>query len=93
MIKTYLRTKKIVFTTSLFSGIALTWMSLYVHGADQLVGMSFSHHDWEIACDNTRTCRAAGYHSEEEDAPAVSVLLTRKAGPHQPVTGKLMIGN
>lgn len=93
MIKTYLSMKKIVFTTSLFSGIALTWMSLCLHGADQLAGISFYHHDWEIACDNTRTCRAAGYQSEEDDAPAVSVLLTRKAGPRQPVTGKLTIGN
>lgn len=85
--------KRIVFSTSLFSGIAITWMSLCVHGADQVIGISFSHHDWELACDNTRTCRAAGYHGEEDDAPAVSVLLTRKAGPRQPVTGKLMIGN
>lgn len=68
-------------------------MSLCVYGSDQAIGISFSHHDWEIACDNTRTCRAAGYHGEEDDAPAVSVLLTRKAGPRQPVTGKLMIGN
>ncbi len=23
-------------------------------------GMDFSHHDWQLVCDNTRTCRAAG---------------------------------
>lgn len=23
-------------------------------------GLHFSHKDWEIACDNTGTCRAAG---------------------------------
>lgn len=77
----------------ILTGMTIAVFSLHVHGADQVVGISFSHHDWELACDNTRTCRAAGYHGEEDDAPAVSVLLTRKAGPRQPVTGKLMIGN
>ena len=28
-------------------------------------GVSFSHKDWELACDNTLTCRAAGYSAEE----------------------------
>jgi hypothetical protein len=56
-------------------------------------GLHFTHHDWEVACDNTRTCRAAGYQSEETAAPAVSVLLERKAGANQPVTGTLRIGD
>lgn len=50
----------------------------------------FSHVDWELACDNTRTCRAAGYQKGEE-APPVSVLLTRKAGAGTPVTGQLAV--
>lgn len=54
-------------------------------------GVSFTHHDWELACDNTRTCRAAGYQSDDDQLP-VSVLLTRKAGPQQPVTGQLKLG-
>jgi hypothetical protein len=53
--------------------------------------VSFSHKDWQLACDNTRTCRAAGYQSSD-DEPAVSVLLTRIAGPDQAVTGEIMIG-
>jgi hypothetical protein len=40
----------------------------------------FSHHDWEIACDNTRTCRAAGYQADAAERNA-SILLTRSAGP------------
>ncbi|MBB3220615.1 DUF1176 domain-containing protein [Pseudoduganella umbonata] len=69
-------------------------------------GIAFVHHDWELACDNTRTCRAAGYHPQPNDeddgdsdtdtlekALPVSVLLTRKAGPHQPVVGELHIGH
>lgn len=54
-------------------------------------GLYFSHADCEIACDNTGTCRAAGY-SDEADERRVSVLLTRKAGPGQPVTGELKLG-
>lgn len=55
-------------------------------------GIIFSHNDWELVCDNTRTCRAAGYQSDGDDL-TVSVLLTRIAGPGQAVTGKLRIGN
>lgn len=70
-------------------------------------GLRFGHGNWELACDNTRTCRAAGYHAEgasdDEDDGAgdgdnkepmpVSVLLTRQAGPNTPVKGELQIGN
>ncbi|MCL2020914.1 MAG: DUF1176 domain-containing protein [Betaproteobacteria bacterium] len=58
-----------------------------------ITGLHFYHGDWELACDNTRTCRAAGYHNEyDEDDYTLSVLLTRKAGSNEPVTGQLMIG-
>jgi len=50
------------------------------------------HRDWELVCDNTGTCRAAGYQSLEAETPAVSVLLTRPAGPDTPVTGELALG-
>ncbi len=48
----------------------------------------FEHHDWELHCDNSRTCRAAGY----GDEPPVSVLLTRAAGPNTPVQVAFKIG-
>ena len=60
--------------------------------SEDISGTHFSHKDREIACDNTRTCRAAGYQSDDNENPPVSVLLTRKAGPNQPVNGELMIG-
>lgn len=63
----------------------------YLYPADQGEGFHFSHHEWEIACDNTRTCRAAGYHPDDTDM-AVSVLLTREAGPGTPVKAQLMLG-
>lgn len=59
--------------------------------AGAVQGIHFFHEDWEVACDNTRTCRAAGYQSDQDEA-AVSVLLTRKAGPNQPVSAELMLG-
>ena len=55
-------------------------------------GLSFYHEDWELACDNTRTCRAAGYQADENQDNPVSVLLTRKAGSGQAVTGELTLG-
>ena len=56
-------------------------------------GLSFQRNDWQIACDNTRTCRAAGYQLEDAgEVEPVSVLLTRKAGPREPVTGELTLG-
>jgi hypothetical protein len=57
-----------------------------------LPSISFDHKDWELACDNTRTCRAAGYHAED-DGPNASILLTRAAGPNEPVTVKLQLAD
>lgn len=61
------------------------------HGAPAS-GLSFTHNDWTLACDNTRTCRAAGYQDEDGDNLPVSVLLTRAAGPQQKVHAQLMLG-
>ena len=55
-------------------------------------GIAYNHDDWELVCDNTRTCRAAGY-SEEGANRRVSVLLTRAAGPHKAVLGQIMLGS
>jgi hypothetical protein len=58
-----------------------------------LPSISFDHKDWELACDNTRTCRAAGYHTEDDDAPNATILLTRAAGPNQAVTVQLQVAD
>jgi hypothetical protein len=55
-------------------------------------GLSYSHLDWEIVCDNTLTCRAAGYGPEDPEN-GVSVLLTRAAGPDQPVGAQVQLGH
>ncbi|MBH1529143.1 DUF1176 domain-containing protein [Stenotrophomonas maltophilia] len=49
----------------------------------------FQHHDWIVACDNTLTCRAAGY--APDDGSTLSVLLTRKGGPGQAIQGRLSL--
>jgi hypothetical protein len=74
-------------TVLLFSALApaLAWAQ-----AAGAAALKFSHNDWELVCDNTRTCRAAGYQADEQAQP-VSVLLTRKAGPGAPVTGQLAV--
>lgn len=59
--------------TALFAAL----FSASLHAAP-LEGIKFQHNDWEIACDNTGTCRAAGYGVNDGE---ISVLLTRKAGP------------
>lgn len=59
---------------------------------NDLLSISFQHKDWELACDNTRTCRAAGYHAED-DGPNASILLTRAAGPNEAVTVELQLAD
>ncbi len=61
--------------------------------ASELPKLSFQHHDWELACDNTRTCRAAGYHAEQGRNRPLSVLLERRAGPGQAFDVKLRLGD
>lgn len=54
-------------------------------------GVTFEHKDWEVACDNTLTCRVAGY--AKEDDPSGSVLLTRTAGPGTVPTGEVTLAD
>jgi hypothetical protein len=62
--------------------------------AGEAPGVYFSHEDWEIVCDNTRTCRMAGYCAEENyDEGCGSVLITRAAGPDTPLEGKATLAD
>lgn len=53
--------------------------------------IDFSHEDWQVVCDNTRTCRIAGYSALDSDMP-VSVLLTREAGRDTAISGEVKVG-
>lgn len=78
--------------TLLILSLAMPLLVSEVYADAGTPGISFQHKDWELACDNTRTCRAAGYQADDNDL-AVSVLLTRMAGPNQLVTGQVMLGS
>lgn len=53
--------------------------------------VTFDSKDWQVACDNTRTCRLAGYQSESDSMP-ISVLLSRRAGSEAKVSGRVKLG-
>ena len=54
-------------------------------------GVSFTHKDWSVDCDNTGTCRASGY-QRDNDTETVTVLLTRAAGPGAAISAQLQLG-
>ena len=96
--------KNLLPKTRLFSFIvAAKTLSLLVtvSHAQAIEGITFSHNDWELACDNTGTCRAAGYSQEDisDDSGSYpldmfgSVLLTRAAGPDQTISGQFSFRN
>ncbi|MCL2021333.1 MAG: DUF1176 domain-containing protein [Betaproteobacteria bacterium] len=92
-------------TTRIVCGLALAaWVFLGAGGAlaeddidpEFFNSHRFAHKDWDLACDNTRTCRAAGYQAEEGlNEPvyesSVSLRITRVAGPNTPVAIALRI--
>lgn len=55
----------------------------------QQSGVAFSHKDWEVVCDNTLTCRAAGYSAE--GGAGGSLLFTRQAGANTAMSGEVML--
>jgi hypothetical protein len=68
--------------------------SLWITSAQaaEAPGVYFQHADWELACDNTRTCRAAGYQADE-DENRMTVLLTRAAGPGSTIRVQLQLAD
>ena len=65
--------------------VALTCTNVATAGS----GKNFDSKDWSLACDNTRTCRAAGYSHGNPNEHSVSLLLTRKAGEQERVHAKV----
>ncbi len=57
--------------------------------ATSIQGIGENYQDWDLVCDNTGTCRMAGYQDESSDP--VSILFTRAAGENAAVEGKLTI--
>lgn len=65
--------------------LALAALTSAAQAAPPPEPFSFSHKDWVVQCDNTLTCRAAGYQAEGEASQPISLLLVRKPGPATPV--------
>jgi Protein of unknown function (DUF1176) len=77
-----------IFVLCLASAASAQYLSNAKGGLDSASdprGIYFQHKDWELACDNTGMCRAAGYTAEGSDSRAASVLLTRAAGAATPI--------
>ncbi len=68
------------------TALLLTMAALAAFAA-QAVNAVFDHEDGQLVCDNTRTCRAAGYQRDDAAMP-VSVLFTRNDG-----AGRVMLGD
>ena len=82
-----LMTKKILLP--LFAAIST---ALFSSAAQAGAAVDFSNQDWQVACDNTRTCRLAGYQAENNSDLPVSLLLVRRAGANATVDGKVKLG-
>src|SRR5699024_2812599 len=80
-------TKKMILP--LFAALSAALLSSVTQAATPV---SFSNQDWEVACDNTRTCRLAGYQAENNSDLPVSLLLVRRAGANATVDGKVKLG-
>jgi hypothetical protein len=70
--------------------LALLTAPLALLAQDAQPGVRFQHKDWELACDNTGHCTAAGY-QRDGDRP-VSVKLERAPGPNTPIKAQLQLG-
>ena len=77
---------------SLLAVAAAAVLSTFHAAAADSEAPSFSYKDWEVACDNTRTCRAAGYQPEAGSSEPASILLTRSAGPATKVEIDVQVG-
>ena len=58
--------------------------------APNFPGLRTQMGDWDTVCDNTGTCRAAGYQAGYE-AQAISLLLVRDAGADAAVSGEIAV--
>ena len=62
---------------------------------DAFEGWGFVSDDWQLVCDNTLTCRAAGYAQDgisSDELQAASILITAQAGERFP-KGEVQLNN
>ncbi|MDO4879195.1 MAG: DUF1176 domain-containing protein [Neisseria sp.] len=73
---------------NILPALALT-LSLSAHAASPFAGDTYTAADWAAACDNTGTCRMAGYQADG-DSP-FSILFVRPAGAKSAVSAYLTL--
>ena len=56
--------------------LPLTSISAHAAYGTPFEGWGFVQDDWQVVCDNTLTCRAAGYAEEDQLDTSASILLT-----------------
>lgn len=80
---------------SLFLVIAIsTLVSTHSLAKSSQENVFFSHGDWELGCDNTLSCRAAGYTENAMSSENVAmVMLSRQAGPGTKVENWVLLTN
>ncbi len=72
--------------------LAAVSMALFSSMSTAAAPVELVHQDWQVVCDNTRTCRLAGYQAENNSDFPVSILLIRRAGADAGVVGKVKLG-
>lgn len=76
----------------LFPILAAISTVLYSTASSAATPVDFTNQDWQVVCDNTRTCRLAGYQSDNNSELPVSLLLIRRAGANATVDGRVKLG-
>lgn len=71
--------------------LALLGTASMVSPALGFEGLTFEHRDWYLACDNTGTCRAAGY-APPGQGYAMAIMFSRQAGSATDINAKLFLG-
>ena len=71
--------------------ILLSLLPFTVMAASTSIQGIGNYQDWDLVCDNTGTCRMAGYQEGDGSEHPVSILFTRAAGENAVVEGKLTI--
>lgn len=79
---------RVASVSALLSAASLSAAASDAYG-DAFKGSGFVSGDWQLVCDNTLTCRAAGYTDEVDDWRG-SVLMTVTAGEKTPRTQVLL---
>ena len=89
------KTKKITKTMSkriLLPILAAISAALYSAASSADTPVDFTNQDWQVVCDNTRTCRLAGYQANNNIELPVSLLLIRRAGANATVDARVKLG-